>query len=54
LRTDPIVLEVLMQRFRSVTEEMGYALKRTGYTAFVVETADLCVALVTPRGEIFG
>ena len=54
MRTDPIVLEVLMQRFRSVTEEMGYALKRTGYTAFVNETADLCVALVTPKGEIFG
>jgi len=54
MRTDPIVLEVLMQRFRSVTEEMGYSLKRTGYTAFVNETADLCVALVTPAGEIFG
>ena len=54
MRTNPIVLEVLMQRFRSVAEEMGYSLKRTAYTAFVNETADLCVALVTPKGEIFG
>lgn len=54
MRTNPIVLEMLMQRFRSVAEEMGYALQRTGYTAFVNETADLGVALVTPKGEIFG
>lgn len=54
LRTEPVLLEVLMQRFRAVAEEMGYALQRTGYTAFVNETADLGVALVTPAGEIFG
>lgn len=54
LRTEPVLLEVLMQRFRAVAEEMGYALQRTGYTAFVNETADLGVALVTPDGEIFG
>ena len=54
MKTDPIVLEMLMQRFRSVAEEMGYSVQRTGYTAFVNETADLGVALVTPNGEIFG
>jgi len=54
MRTDPILLEILIQRFRSITEEMGYALQRTGYTAFVNETADLGVSLVTPAGEIFG
>ncbi len=54
MRTDPIVLEMLMQRFRSVAEEMGYSVQRTGYTTFVNETADLGVALVTPEGEIFG
>ncbi len=54
MRTEPILLEVMMQRFRAVAEEMGYALQRTGYTAFVNETADLGVALVTPSGEIFG
>lgn len=54
MRTDPVQLEILMQQFRSITEEMGYALQRTGYTAFVNETADLGVALVTPEGEIFG
>ena len=54
MKTNPIVLEMLMQRFRSIAEEMGYALQRTGYTAFVNETADLGVALVTPGGEIFG
>jgi N-methylhydantoinase B len=54
MRTDPVQLEILIQQFRSATEEMGYALQRTGYTAFVNETADLGVALVTPQGEIFG
>jgi N-methylhydantoinase B len=54
MRIDPVQLEILMQQFRSITEEMGYALQRTGYTAFVNETADLGVALVTPEGEIFG
>ena len=54
MKTDPILLEMLMQRFRSIAEEMGYAVQRTGYTAFVNETADLGVALVTPAGEIFG
>lgn len=54
LETNAVQLEVFIQRFRSVAEEMGYALQRTGYTAFVNETADLGVALVTPQGEIFG
>ncbi|MCC6775521.1 MAG: hydantoinase B/oxoprolinase family protein [Hyphomicrobiales bacterium] len=52
--SDDILLEILIQRFRSIAEEMGYALQRTGYTVFVNETADLGVALVTPGGEIFG
>ena len=54
MRTDPVQLEILMQQFRSITEEMAYALQRTGYTVFVNETADVGVALVTPEGEIFG
>ncbi|HUF80857.1 MAG TPA: hydantoinase B/oxoprolinase family protein [Burkholderiales bacterium] len=54
MKSNPIVLEMLMQRFRSVAEEMAYSLQRTGYTAFVNETADLGVALATPEGEIFG
>lgn len=54
MESDPIVLEMLMQRFRSIAEEMAYSLQRTGYTAFVNETADLGVALATPEGEIFG
>ena len=33
---------------------MAYALKRTGYTAFVNETGDLGVALISKNGEIFG
>lgn len=53
-KEDPILLEILIQRFRSITEEMGYALQRTGYTVFVNETADLGIALITPEGEIFG
>jgi len=52
--TDSAQLEIFVQRFRSIAEEMGFALQRTGHTAFVNETADLGVALVTPEGEIFG
>jgi len=51
---NPVLLEILNQRFRSIAEEMGYALQRTGYTVFVNETADLGVALVNGDGEIFG
>lgn len=54
LRTDSAQLDIFVQRFRSIAEEMGYSLQRTGHTAFVNETADLGVALVTPDGEIFG
>ncbi|MEW5424809.1 hydantoinase B/oxoprolinase family protein [Amorphus sp. 3PC139-8] len=54
MRTDSAQLEIFVQRFRSITEEMGFAVQRTGHTAFVNETADLGVALVTPEGEIFG
>ncbi|WP_347510942.1 hydantoinase B/oxoprolinase family protein [Phaeobacter sp. CAU 1743] len=54
LRTDSAQLDIFVQRFRSIAEEMGYSLQRTGHTAFVNETADLGVALVTPEGEIFG
>lgn len=54
MKSNPVILEMLMQRFRSVAEEMAYSLQRTGYTAFVNETADLGVALATPEGEIFG
>jgi len=53
-KTDPVQLEILAQRFRSIAEEMAYALKRTGYTAFVNETGDLGVALISKAGEIFG
>jgi len=51
---DPVTLEIMIQRFRSIPEEMAYALQRTGYTVFVNETADLGVALVSPEGKIFG
>lgn len=54
LRTDSAQLDIFVQRFRSIAEEMGYSLQRTGHTAFVNETADLGVALVTRDGEIFG
>ena len=53
-RTDPVTLEMLIQRFRSIPEEMGYAVQRTGYTVFVNETADLGVAVISRTGEIFG
>ncbi len=53
MRTDPVLLEIIKNKFQSVTEEMGRALMRTGHTIFVNETADFGNALGTLDGELF-
>ena len=54
LHTDPVMLEVLRNRFKAVAEEMAAATLRTAYTVFVKETHDFGACLVSPRGEVFG
>jgi N-methylhydantoinase B len=39
-RTDPLLLEILRNRFKAVAEAMAAATLRTAYTVFVKEKAD--------------
>ncbi|MBI2371363.1 MAG: hydantoinase B/oxoprolinase family protein [Deltaproteobacteria bacterium] len=52
-QTDKVLLEILNNKFQSVTEEMAYTLQRTAHTVFVNETADFSTGLCTPGGELF-
>jgi N-methylhydantoinase B len=53
LRTDPVLLEILRNRFKAVAEEMAATTLRTAYTVFVKETHDFDACLVSPWGEVF-
>ncbi|MEM0906956.1 MAG: hydantoinase B/oxoprolinase family protein [Pseudomonadota bacterium] len=50
---DPILLEIIGDAVRAVTEEMGLALSRTARTTYVREAADFGTALATPSGKFF-
>jgi N-methylhydantoinase B len=53
LRTDPVLLEVLRNRFKAVAEEMAATTLHTAFTVFVKETQDFGACLVSPGGEVF-
>ncbi len=53
MRLDPVLLEILNNKVSAATEEMGFALQRTGRTLYVKETADFGTALATPAGHFF-
>ncbi|WP_109463855.1 hydantoinase B/oxoprolinase family protein [Albibacillus kandeliae] len=50
---DPVLLEILGNKFASVTEEMCLTLQRTGRTLYVKETADFACALAGLDGRFF-
>ncbi|MCZ4353986.1 hydantoinase B/oxoprolinase family protein [Roseovarius aestuarii] len=50
---DPVLLEILGNKFASVTEEMCLTLQRTGRTLYVKETADFVCALAGLDGRFF-
>lgn len=50
---DPVLLEILGNKFASVTEEMCLTLQRTGRTLYVKETADFACALAGADGRFF-
>ena len=50
---DPVLLEILKNRFQAIVNEMGTTILRTGHTIFIKETADFGSILVSPEGEIF-
>ena len=54
MRTDPIILEILMNKFVAATEQMGYALRRTARTLYVKESCDFGTGITTPDGRFFG
>lgn len=53
MKLDPILLEILGNKLRAATEEMGHALQRTGRTLYVKETADFGTALADLDGHFF-
>jgi N-methylhydantoinase B len=48
---DGVLLEVLRNRFQAIVEDMARVMERTAFTAFVKETADFSVGLVSTGGE---
>ncbi|MDQ0327580.1 N-methylhydantoinase B [Rhodopseudomonas julia] len=51
--TDKATLQILANHFRAASESMAYTLYRTAQSAFVKETEDFTIALVTPEGTTF-
>ena len=50
---DPVLVEILRNRFQAAAEEMASVVLHTGHTVFVKETGDFGAALVSPAGEAF-
>lgn len=53
MKLDPVTLEILGTKLAAATEEMGYALQRSGRTLYVKETADFGTALAGLDGKFF-
>jgi N-methylhydantoinase B len=49
---DPVLLEILRNRFKAIVEEMASVTLRTGFTVFVKETSDFGACLVALSGEV--
>ena len=50
---DRVSLEILINRFQAVVDEMAQVIYRTAHTVFVKETQDYGAVLVSPKGEVF-
>ena len=53
-RTDPVLLEILRNRFKAIAEEMASVTLRTGFTPFVKETSDFgaCLRVSRPPSRV--
>ncbi|GIL02483.1 MAG: hydantoinase B/oxoprolinase [Alphaproteobacteria bacterium] len=51
--TDPVTLEILSHKFSSVTDEIGYTIKRIAHSLYIREAHDFTSALVTNDGRVF-
>ncbi len=50
---DPVRLEILLNRFQAIVDEMAQVVSRTAHTVFVKETQDYGSVLVSRQGEVF-
>ena len=53
MKTDPVELEILMNKFVAATEQMGFTLRRTARTLYVKESCDFGTGIATPEGRFF-
>lgn len=53
MRLDPVNVEILNNHFSAITNEMGYIIWRTAFTAYVKETWDFAQGLATAEGDLF-
>ena len=53
MELDPVLLRIMMTRFEAIVEEMATIVVRSAYSAFIKETADIGITLITPGGEVF-
>lgn len=52
MKTDPITLELMRNRWTGIAEEMCAALIRTSYSTNIKDRRDCSAAIVQPTGEI--
>ncbi len=50
---DPVRLEIMLNRFQAIVDEMAGVIARTAHTVFVKETQDYGSVLVSRSGEVF-
>ena len=50
---DPMNLQVFANHVRAAAENMAHTLQRTAHSAFVKETEDFTVMLISRRGDTF-
>ena len=53
MMNEKIRLEILLNRFQAIVDEMAQVVSRTAHTVFVKETQDYGAVLVSRGGEVF-
>ena len=53
MKTDPVVLEILSNTLTSITDEIGFTIKRIAHSLYIREADDFTSALVTTEGKVF-
>ncbi len=53
MKTDPVLLEIMSHTLASITDEIGYTVKRIAHSLYIREADDFTSALVTVEGKVF-